>query len=416
MSGENSSVVVTRRRFLTVASASAGVLLLDACADGAVPTAQNTPTVASMVSPAAPAPVPTIAPGPPPMAPPAAPAAPAPNAPTAMGGMQGTPSMGVMPGAPASIAPAMTPASAGSPVMGTPRPSGTGAPTVGVPATGVPATGGTAMASGTPVSPTVGQLLVIRAAEYSFQTMGSIPGGVTTIRLQNTGKEPHNAQLARLNDGVTADQLIAALKSDLANNGNTAVALVTPAGGPNAVVGGGTVEVIQDLKASQYMALSTVVNAPGMSDAARGMVLPLTVTAPGPAVALPLVSDTITLANDDFNLPPLTTGRKLYQVVNAGAQPADFQIIGIATGKTLDDVKQYLAGSPAATAAGTPGATPSMPAPMAAASGPIPVTGGAGIATLAPGESGIAVLDLAAGEYAAWTGDPSTGIIQLTVT
>jgi len=243
--------------------------------------------------------------------------------------------------------------------------------------------------------------------------MGSIPGGVTTIRLQNTGKERHQAQLARLNDGVTADQLIAALKSDLANSGNTAVALVTPVGGPNAVVGGGTTEVIQDLKAGQYLVISTIVNTPGTSDAARGMILPLTVTAPGPAVALPLVSGTITLANDDFDLPPFTTGRKFYQVVNAGAQPADFQIIGIATGKTLDDVKQYLAGPPAA--AGTPGATPSTPAPMAAP-GPIPVTGGAGIAMLAPGESGIAVLDLVAGEYAAWTGDPSTGIIQLTIT
>ena len=408
MSGGNKLVVVTRRRFLTVASASAGVLLLDACADSAVPTAQNTPTIAQMATPAAP-PAPTMA------APPAMPAAPVmvppPMAPPTM-------MPAVMP--PVMMPPpaATMPASAGSPMAGTamtggatmagtPRPAGTGAPI----------TGGTARVSGTAITPVVGQLLVVRAMEYSFQTMASVPGGVTTIRLQNVGKELHQAQLVRLNDGVTVDQFTVALKSDLGGGGNTIEALVAPAGGPNAVVGGGTAEVIQDLQAGQYVLLCLLPNPQGMSHAALGMILPLTVTAPtGPAVALPLVGDTITLANDDFMLPAFTTGRKLYQVVNAGAQPADFQIIGIAPGKTLDDVKQYLAGPQ--PPAGTPGTMASMSTPMAsaiAAPGPIPVTGGAGIATLLPGQSGIVVLDLTPGEYAAWTGDPSTGILQLSI-
>ncbi len=323
-----------------------------------------------------------------------------------MAGMQSPPAMGAMPAA-----------SAAPPMMGTPMASGAASRPAG---TGAPAAGSTAMPSGTAPAPAVGQLLVIRAVEYGFQTMGSIPGGVTTIRLQNMGKEPHLAQLGRLNDGVTVDQLVAALKSDFQDNGNRSDALATLVGGPNAVVGGGTVEVIQDLKAGQYLMICFLPDPQGVSHFLHGMMLPLTVTAPtGPAVALPPVDGTITLANDDFMLPAFTTGRKLYQVVNAGMQPADFQIVGIAPGKTLDDVKQFVAGPP--PPAGTPGAMPSMPAPMpspmaaAMAPGPIPVTGGAGIASLAPGESGIAVIDLTPGEYAAWTGDPSTGIIQLSI-
>ena len=89
-------------------------------------------------------------------------------------------------------------------------------------------------------------------------------------------------------------------------------------------------------------------------------------------------------------------------MVNSGTQPADLQLLGIAPGKTLTDVTQFVSGLGMSGGAGM----------MA---GPLPVTGGAGIATLAPGESGIVVFNLVAGQYAVWTGDPSTGIAQFTV-
>ena len=36
-----------------------------------------------------------------------------------------------------------------------------------------------------------GQTLVVNAAEYGFQTNGSVPAGPTTIQLKNFGKEVH---------------------------------------------------------------------------------------------------------------------------------------------------------------------------------------------------------------------------------
>ena len=48
--------------------------------------------------------------------------------------------------------------------------------------------------------------VVITAKEYGFDLPESIGGGVVTLKLSNTGQEPHMAMLFRLNDGVTLDQ------------------------------------------------------------------------------------------------------------------------------------------------------------------------------------------------------------------
>ena len=52
--------------------------------------------------------------------------------------------------------------------------------------------------------------LTIVASEYAFEVPEEIPAGTVSIRLENTGQEPHHAQLVRLNDGVTMDQFMAA--------------------------------------------------------------------------------------------------------------------------------------------------------------------------------------------------------------
>jgi len=401
---ENVPVILARRRFLVTMSVSAVLLALNACTPGSSPTVPGVPTgVTAPTQPVVPLP-----PSPqPPMAPPAGVAtASAPGS-----GMATAPMMPMINTAASATRPVTSGSAVSSPaVSGTARPVTTTTTT----SAGAGAMSGTAPAASTGASTTVasttasdqatGQTLVIKAVDYGFQTMGSIPGGLTTIQLQNLGKEPHQAQLGRLKDGVTYDQFLAAVKSDLANNGNTSDEMGTPIGGPNAVVAGSTGEVIQDLKAGQHVLICFIPNAMGMSHAALGMILPLTVTAPtGVAVAPPTVNGTITLKDDNFDLATLPAGRSLYRVVNGGTQPADFQLLGIASGKTLADVTQYVTGL------GMSGGAAMMMA------GPPPVTGGAGIATLAPGESGIVVFNLVAGEYAAWTGDPSTGIAQFTV-
>jgi len=400
---ENVPVVLARRRFLVTMSVSAVLLALDACTPGSSPTVPGVPTGVT-------APTQPVVPLPPTPQPQTAPPANAASASAPGSGMATIPMMPTINAAASATRPATSgtivsssavssSAASGSPVSATARPMTT------TTTTSAGAMSGTAPAASTMAASTTatGQTLVIKAMDYAFQTMSSIPGGLTTIQLQNQGKELHQAQLGRLNDGVTYDQFVAALKSDLANNGSTSNDMATPVGGPNAVVAGSTCEVIQDLKAGQYVFVCLIPNVMGMPHAVLGMIVPLTVTAPtGAAVTPPTVNGTITLKDDNFDLSTLPAGRSLYRVVNDGTQPTDFQLLGIAPGKTLTDVTQYVSGL-------------GMSSGTAMMAGPLPVTGGAGIANLGPGESGIVVLNLVAGQYAVWTGDPSTGIAQFTV-
>lgn len=404
---ENGPVILARRRFLVMMSVSAVLLALDACTPGSSPTVPGAPTSVA-------APTQSVVPLPSSPQPQTAPPANAASASAPGSSMATTPMMPTV----NTVASATRPATSGT-IASSPAVSGSAASGSPVSATARPMTttttasagamSGTAPAASTGASTMVasataaGQMLVIKAVDYAFQTMSSIPGGLTTIQLQNQGKELHEAQLGRLNEGVTYDQFVAAVKSDLANNGSTSNDMATPVGGPNAVVAGSTCEVIQDLKAGPYVFVCLIPNAMGVPHAALGMISPLTVTAPtGAAVAPPTVNGTITLKDDNFDLATLPAGRSLYRVVNSGTQPADLQLLGIAPGKTLTDVTQFVSGLGMSGGAGM----------MA---GPLPVTGGAGIATLAPGESGIVVFNLVAGQYAVWTGDPSTGIAQFTV-
>lgn len=64
-------------------------------------------------------------------------------------------------------------------------------------ASGTARTPGPSVVSGTATSQAAEQTLTIKAVDYGFQTMGSIPGGVTTLQLQNLGKEPHQVPRRR---------------------------------------------------------------------------------------------------------------------------------------------------------------------------------------------------------------------------
>src|SRR5947209_1153789 len=92
----------------------------------------------------------------------------------------------------------------------------TGTTAAGTTTTGTTTTGTTAVGSATTGTTTAGsgQVLAIDASEYAFKTLGSVPGGVTTVQLRNIGKEPHEAQFIKLNPGVTLDQVIAALQQN----------------------------------------------------------------------------------------------------------------------------------------------------------------------------------------------------------
>ena len=330
---------VSRRRFLALAGGLAGSAILAACGGT---SATSTP------KPASPTAAPTTAP--------AATTAATSAAPTS--------------GATTTAATTAAPSAASTATIAT-RPAGT----VGV----ASAASGTAASSSVVSGSTSGQALVIQAVEYGFQTMGSIPAGVTTVQLKNLGKEHHEAQFVRLNEGVTLDQLLAALQQQ-----GEPPPIFTYEGGPAEVVPGRTAEVTLNFTPGQY-ALLCFVDAPdGMPHAAKGMYLPITVNAAsGSTGALPEGKGTIALGGSALALPAtLPVGRSMYRVTNGGQEPHAFFYGRIPADKTADDVIQ---------AASDPNSN--GPPPWFEPFG--------GMDALKPGGAGNVVLDLAAGNYAA---------------
>lgn len=226
----------------------------------------------------------------------------------------------------------------------------------------------------------IGQLLMVMAVEYGFQTNGSVPAGLTTIQLKNFGRETHEVGLVRLKDGATVDQFRAAAAKDE----ESAYQLGTLEGGPNRIGPQGTSEVILDLAAGQYALACFVNTADGVTHAAKGMVLPLQVTAAtAPATAMPAGNGTFALGGNGVEWPTtLPAGRSMYRVTNKADAVREFFVGRLATGKTVDDLKHALA-DPAAN--GTPDWFEAY----------------GGMEGLKPTGMGVVRLDLKAGNYAA---------------
>lgn len=121
-------------------------------------------------------------------------------------------------------------------------------------------------------------LVSVSGTEYSFDAPDSIAAGPTTLRFTNEGQVDHELQLVRLNDGVVIHQFMGAFEQGVA----AALELASVEGGVEAIGPGQTAEVTLDLPEGEYVLISLVEGAQdGVTDASKGMVKPLTVTAAG---------------------------------------------------------------------------------------------------------------------------------------
>jgi len=356
---ETDRVALNRRRFLAMAGGIAGSAILAACGGS---TATDTPKPAAPTTAAPIASAPTTA------------AATTGGATTAGSAASGTRPAGATTSAATTSGTTAANASAsGTGAAGT-RPAGS-AVTTGS------AAAGTTTASGSVSAGAGGQTLVIEASEYAFKTLGSIPAGVTTVQLKNLGKEHHEAQFVRLNEGVTPEQFLAAIQQ--AGDGPPPD-IFSFEGGPAEILSNKTAEVMLNFAPGQYMLVCFVDAPDGQPHVAKGMVLPVkVVAATGPAAALPAGKGTITLgAANGFDLPAtLPAGKSQYRVTNQGTGPRAFFVGGIPADKTIDDVNAELA------------KPDSGPPPWFQQAG--------GMGGLKPNGSGVVTLDLTPGKYVA---------------
>jgi hypothetical protein len=191
-------------------------------------------------------------------------------------------------------------------------------------------------------SSTAPAVITVTANDFSFEAPGKVPAGTVTMRLVNNGKELHHAQLIRIEDGKTMEDVAKALK-----NPGPPPSWAKFVGGPNAVAPGKDAHATSVLTPGLYVYLCFIPSADKVIHAAKGMVLPFEVTPASTAAVsdLPAADATIKLVDYDFQLSqPLTAGKRTILVENDGPQPHELALLKLAPGKTVADFAAWDAG------------------------------------------------------------------------
>jgi uncharacterized cupredoxin-like copper-binding protein len=256
--------------------------------------------------------------------------------------------------------------------------------------------------------------VTITAKDFSFDIPAQVPAGLVDVTMKNDGPDVHHAQIARLNDGVTFDQLKTALNS----NEGAALGMVSLQGGPGVVLPGASQEVLLNLdNPGTYAVICFVAGADGIPHFMKGMIAQFEVTGPEAQPQEPESDQTITMKDFGYTMPDqVMAGHHVWKIVNDGPEPHEMALFQLAPGVTADQVIAMLTSEAQPTAA-TPMAGMEMGTPAAAATpvaspvGAPPFMPAGGMQALDKGLSGWLVVDLTPGNYLALCNvpDPKTG-------
>lgn len=204
----------------------------------------------------------------------------------------------------------------------------------------------------------------------------TVPAGPVEVVLNNAGTEEHQASIIRLNDGVTPQQFAAAGATD--PTGVAAFNLFTAYGGPNATPAGalnGSTQVLS--QPGNYLFVCFIPGPDGVPHAAKGMVLPFTVTPPASTQTL-TAGSTVGANEFSFKVPDKVKSGQL-GFTNNGTQAHELAVYKLADGKTINDARTFL----------------STQNP----SGPPPFSPNGGIGPIAPGATATTNINLDKGSY-----------------
>jgi len=181
--------------------------------------------------------------------------------------------------------------------------------------------------------------------DYRIDTHGTVPAGLVKLHFTNRGPMAHQAQLFRLNDGVTYAKFL----SDLQTNPGAAIFVdASAAGGPGPVAVNGEQTVWEAMQSGTYAVICLVSDSDGIPHYDKGMVAQFTVAghktsqelaAVHPAgVALGVID-----AHDmTFTMPHMILNGALYRYQDTDAKDVHELLLGrLLPGKTVADAKAW---------------------------------------------------------------------------
>ncbi len=188
------------------------------------------------------------------------------------------------------------------------------------------------------------RVVTITATDYAFGAPDTIPAGLTTFRLLNPGREPHQAVIAGAPDKTFPEierALVAAEPSMLD--------WLTFPVGAGAVGSGDSSIVTAEMPPGNYLVLCYIPSPDGKPHVVKGMYRRLVVVSAAPAAVgadEPKADVTVTLSDYAFALSaPLSAGTHTIRVENSGSQLHELTIERLEPGKTLADWQQWVADS-----------------------------------------------------------------------
>ena len=225
------------------------------------------------------------------------------------------------------------------------------------------AKGGTAGDSvTTTTAPATPAAIKVTARDYAFDVPATISAGLVAMTLDNVGKEPHFAALAQPKEGVPIADVQAAITAIASGN--------PPAGGPppfveyiamGTVDPGGQSHVTGNLPAGKYIMFCILPSPDGVTHGAKGMIKEVEATG-GTQGELPKTD--ATFITHDFAIglagggaPAFKVGTNRVTLENKGKQIHEIDLIELAEGKKVADVKAWaakLAGPPPGSFRGGP--------------------------------------------------------------
>jgi len=205
--------------------------------------------------------------------------------------------------------------------------------------------------------------ITVAATDAGLSVPANTPSGIVAFKMGDL----EGALPARLNEGVTLDQLNEALAQP---DPFAALGLLTLLGGASHTTDG---RVIVDLKPGQHVILNFPANA-------APAVYPFMAGDPSRATA-PAAEVTVDLVDFNFGLQPeVAAGSKVWQINNKGQQWHEMAIVKLNEGVTTDDVLAMMQSE-------------------APPEGPPPYEEIAFWSPNSPGETGYVTWDIPAGEY-----------------